>query len=268
MIRFVVKWWSLRIWFRVGRTVRKYQAKDERQKKCNKLYRSDNRECWAQARWWIEFLRCIFSLSISLALSQSEYSQTVNSISVYARPQISEQFTVKSTLAHTCRQYSSAVSSVCCCERFAVPCFIFICFIASFALASSYYIVSENRMRRNGLNYSIYVMYGHECMVCWLRIGNEIRTPVDAACMYTTTVCYVWHGVAVTASQAKHEKNCFGIENRRTVDSFIHSSLFWAVAIVCRRRFARRKDYYLLVFLFVFRFLFPRIIYGKRSHIE
>lgn len=113
MIRFVVKWWSLRIWFRVGRTVRKYQAKDERQKKCNKLYRSDNRECWAQARWWIEFLRCIFSLSISLALSQSEYSQTVNSISVYARPQISEQFTVKSTLAHTCRQYSSAVSSVC-----------------------------------------------------------------------------------------------------------------------------------------------------------
>lgn len=136
------------------------------------------------------------------------------------------------------------------------------------ALASSYYIVSENRMRRNGLNYSIYVMYGHECMVCWLRIGNEIRTPVDAACMYTTTVCYVWHGVAVTASQAKHEKNCFGIENRRTVDSFIHSSLFWAVAIVCRRRFARRKDYYLLVFLFVFRFLFPRIIYGKRSHIE
>lgn len=212
MIWFVVKWWSLWIWFRVGRTVRKYQAKRrQKKKKCNKLYRSDRSVCVGASETVNRILTlhiffnvhftCSFANGIQ-ANSEQHFCirTTANLRTIYCKKYISTHL---STISSAVRLYV-VVNAV------AVPCFVFHMFHllpffawAVCALASSYYIVSERIGCAVTAWITLYIRYIRVMNVCVCGVsvtGPERNTDACRcggmrACMYTTTVCYVWHGV-------------------------------------------------------------------------
>lgn len=99
------KWWSDWILFRVGRTVRKCQAKDNKKKKNTINISVGNGASASKTKNRIPIFFFTFILDFFFHFTCSLASLRAACIFLYARPQICEQFTVNYTLAHTCRQY-------------------------------------------------------------------------------------------------------------------------------------------------------------------
>lgn len=193
---------------------------------------------------------------------------------------------------HTCDSFFFLC--FCCCLRFIAS------YLSStergihlYALASSYYIVSENRMRTT-LSYTqvnsallshIHThthMYGaleryetserNRCYGNNSSSGSKFeRFHCDDACLLRPPLPVHACVPQRAASQRNKNNKTFAVENRRiAVVRFVQISLYWAVAIVCRRLLARRKDYFYLFwfefyFVFSIRFCFTICSFFKRK---